>query len=42
MNKQIYVKNSKWKKFKKICFNNDSTIKKEIDKFLDRFIKENE
>lgn len=39
MNKQINVDDEKWKKFGKWCVNNDTTITKELDKFLTRAIK---
>jgi len=37
MIKAVDVDKDKWKKFKKWCFDNDSTIKTEIDKFLSRY-----
>ena len=36
--KLVYVDGEKWVKFKKWCVNNDTTIKAEIDKFLNQVI----
>lgn len=40
VNKLIEVDETKWKKFHLWCVNNSTTIKKEIDKFLDKFSKD--
>lgn len=37
MNKLVDVDNKKWKNFGKWCVMHDTTIKNEIDKFLDKF-----
>lgn len=36
----IDIDKQKWKVFKLWCINHDTTIKAEIGKFLDKFIKE--
>ena len=33
-NKMVYVDEAKWIKFKKWCVSHDTTITKELDKFL--------
>ena len=37
--KMMDVDKDKWNAFKKWCANNDTTMKAEIDKFLNKFIK---
>lgn len=37
--KLINVDDKKWKAFRKYCFDNEITMKAEIDKFLNKFEK---
>ena len=37
---QTLVNEDKWKRFKMWCINNNTTIKKKLDEFLDQFEEE--